>query len=282
MQTFTIALLDSGVGGLSVLKQITNTLSTPSCNLRLVYLGDTARFPYGERSTKELRYFVAQLASWLSAKGADAIVLACHTASSAAYDVAAACTNVPVYDINRSVIDLASSVNEKTVILATPATVRSGALNRMLQEKNIQADICEIACPDLAPLVESGAAGSRQAEAALQKYADMITKMDAQRVLLACTHFSFLSKQLTELLPSSVSLFDPAVHLSKQFSHLRASTSQSAVSVAYEFYVTGPTESFKDNVARYLGSKPGTVLSVTIEELERSYLSESPARAALA
>ena len=285
VKQFTIGFFDSGVGGLSVLRQVAQSLGESRESLRYLYVGDTARFPYGDRSPAEIRQFVAQITSWLSAKGADAIVIACHTAGCAAADIAAACTNIPVYDLSRSVVELASSGNQKTVILATESTVKSGVLINAIKPRN--PDVYQISCPDLAPIVEKDLAGTKTAEAALKKYVDMIVEMKAQQVVLACTHFSFLSAQLASMLATNVPVLDPAVRLSKYLAISGQAQPQDKFprvvgSASYEFFTTGEIEPFQKAIERYAGISNSTVSGITIDELVAAGSSCDPTLKALA
>src|ERR1700689_1606134 len=154
-----VAVFDSGVGGLTVLHELLVSLPTED----YVYVGDTARFPYGEKSQAQLRQFSIEIAEHVLAAGAKLIVVACNAASSAALSVLEqhlARTGRPVDVIGvvapATQLAVAGSRNGRIGLLATPATVASGAYERGVTASAPHVTLERVACPDLAPIIQGG------------------------------------------------------------------------------------------------------------------------------
>src|SRR5437016_4220607 len=154
-----VAVFDSGVGGLTVLHELLVSLPTED----YLYLGDTARFPYGDRSQEELRDFAVEIADHLLAAGAKLLVVACNAASSAALDVlerhmSERALSIDVIGVVAPATQLAvaGSRTGRIGLMATPATVASGAYERAVRDADPHVHLESVACPDLAPIIQGG------------------------------------------------------------------------------------------------------------------------------
>ncbi len=210
-----IAVFDSGVGGLTVLKELRKQLPGEST----VYLGDEARMPYGEREASEVVEFTRQAIRWLAANaGPKLVVLACNTATAAALEVVRDETGVPIIGVVRPGAAAALSATSRRAIgvLATRLTVRSGAYFRALRDLDPLVDVLQQPCPRLVPLIEAGRARSEEARAAVREYVAPLLSEGAvvapgvDTLLLGCTHYPLVRWAIEEVAGPSVRVVDSA------------------------------------------------------------------------
>lgn len=199
-----IGLFDSGLGGLTVLRQLLSRRPRQSC----LYLGDTARVPYGQRSPEEIRAIAGEVVRWLRHQGVELLVMACNTTNALAFDIAVAEAGVPVVGL----IDSAASVldSHRVGVLATSATVASGAYSRAIRANHPSARVVEVACPAFVPLIEAGELEGARIERAAAEYLAPLLQAGVESVVLGCTHYPLLAPLLERLLPDDVRLIDPA------------------------------------------------------------------------
>ncbi len=273
----TIGLFDSGVGGLSVVRQLESYFTTRGEleSYRFLYLGDTARLPYGNRPAQEIKTFVEEIVAWLTNKGADQIIMACNTSAALAYSVACAQSKVPVFDLIRPTAEhLAKSARgkQKIGVLATNATAKSQAFSKAIKEFTNDLEVVEIGCPELVGIVESGDIDSDATKKVLSKYASQLEKAGVDSVVLGCTHYPFLAGPLSSLLPENVQLVDPAALMVRSLSKNKTSPQllddSNEVEITKELYVTGPLADFAASAQACLGQAPGTIYGITVQDLQ--------------
>ncbi|ADY56857.1 glutamate racemase [Syntrophobotulus glycolicus DSM 8271] len=226
-----IGVFDSGVGGLTVVKQILASIP----DARIVYFGDTARAPYGSRSKEEIIAFSSQIIPFLISQGADIIVAACNTSSANALPVIKKDFDLPIIGPIESGACLAVKMtrNGKIGLLATERTVASEAFHlavtkvltkgvRPLAEKSGASGqsgekpislVKSQACPLFVPLIEAGLADSDQARNIVGMYLAPLTEAGVDTIILGCTHYPFLNSAITDLVGEKVVLVDPAVEI---------------------------------------------------------------------
>jgi len=200
-----VGLFDSGLGGLTVLRQVHQHYPHTPC----LYLGDTARVPYGERSTEEIRQIAAEVVQWLAAQGIGVLVMACNTSNALALDVAVAEAGVPVVGLIDSVA--ATITATRIGVLATPATAASGAYRRAIHACQADARVIEVGCPAFVPLIEAGDLDHPALRQAAQAYLSPLLDQQVEAIVLGCTHYPLLIPLLRQLLPSGITLVDPAM-----------------------------------------------------------------------
>jgi glutamate racemase len=200
-----VGLFDSGLGGLTVLRQVLERYPHSPC----LYLGDTARVPYGERSVEEIRAIAAEVVRWLRQQGVGVLVMACNTSNALALDVAVAEAGVPVVGLIDSVASEITS--DRVGVLATPATAASGAYRRAIHATRPAARVIEVGCPAFVPLIEAGDLEAPALREAAAGYLEPLLEAGVDTVLMACTHYPMLRPLLASLLPPHVQLVDPAV-----------------------------------------------------------------------
>jgi len=266
----TIGLFDSGVGGLSVLRQLESKLGSA----RLLYVGDTARCPYGGRDAGEINRFVLEIISWLIRRGADQIVMACNTSAALAAQAARSYFKVPIYDLIGSAALQAAKLRMKVGVLATENTVRTRAFTQAIVQADPQAEVVEIGCPDLVPLVERGLVNEPETRDALRRYTRGLSAQGVGAVILGCTHYPFLVDALKSVLPPDIAIIDPAEKLLLLGSDGNGNgnghgskASDRADDCATEIYVTGAPAAFMRAGQICLGRRLDTVYGITVDEL---------------
>jgi glutamate racemase len=270
-----VGLFDSGLGGLTVLRQVHALYPHSPC----LYLGDTARVPYGQRSTEEIRAIASEVVHWLRLQGVGVLVMACNTSNALALDVAVAEAGVPVVGLIDS---LASELASDHIgVLATPATAASGAYRRSIQACRPSARVLEVGCPAFVPLIEAGDLQAPALRAAAAEYVAPLLAAEVDTIVLGCTHYPLLRALLAQLLPPDVQLVDPALAAAQRLGPLLASlgdapeVDQTVESVRpplqrTRFCVTGPADAFATAAAAWLGSRPA-VRSVSLQSPTRAY-----------
>lgn len=282
-------LFDSGVGGLSVFRRLHQLASIcPERQFEFVYVGDTARCPYGNREPAEIRTFVEQIISFLANKEVDHVVMACNTSAAVALDHARNVSPIPVHDIITPAARYVASNFRRIGVMATQSTANSHAFAKRIAYQNPEVSVFELGCPKLVPLVESGDVYSDNAKAILIEYTSKMEENEVEAIILGCTHFPFLRKAIRDLLPSSVALIDPAEMLARQI----ASDLQFDVPVdllnepiaeiychhTSTFYTTGSASTFAHTAAICLGKSDAAlvpasnVLGLPLEVVEESVL----------
>ena len=246
-----IAVFDSGVGGLTVLHE--QLVHLPEEDF--VYLGDTARFPYGQRTAQELEGFCLQIAEVMLRHRAKLLVIACNTATAAALPalrrrMLQTTLGVDVLGVVRpeAVQAVTATRNGRIGLLATPATVMSGAYAEAVAAADPHVDLISVPCPDLAPLREGG----------------------VDTVILGCTHYPLVSPMLQRMLGRGVEIVTSGAALARQVEHALGSRDLAARRTgegSYRFLCTDDIESFRALGTRFLQMPLGEVQHVELEPL---------------
>ena len=211
-----IAVFDSGVGGISVLKELVKLM--PGENF--LYFGDSANAPYGKKTTREVRELTLRAAQMLFDRGAKALVIACNTATSAAIDLLRETfPDKPVLGIEPALKPAITQFPEGNIgIMATEVTLREEKLQRLIDRFDT-ATVHRISAPGLVELIEAGKADSEETEALLgQILAPYVGKLDA--LVLGCTHYPFVKKAIARVLGEDTLLFDGGAGTARQTQRL--------------------------------------------------------------
>jgi glutamate racemase len=253
-----IAVFDSGVGGLTVLQELLVELPHED----FVYLGDTARFPYGEHSAAELQRFALEIAELLLTRRAKLLVVACNAASSAALDalrerMLSTTLGVHVTGViePESRLAAAATANHRVGLLATTATVRSGAYARALAQHAPDAELVSVPCPDLAPIIQQGFPFDHRVVDTVRGYCAPLREAGVDTVILGCTHYPLIAPMLQRMLGPGVQMITSgrslaiSVARSLDASGLRATRQEEG---DYRFLCTGDVEAFRELGSRFL------------------------------
>jgi glutamate racemase len=262
-----IGVFDSGVGGLSVLRQIKQKLPAEP----LLYFGDTAHVPYGGRPLDEIRGFALEICDFLVDRGAKMIVMACNISSAVAIDEARRrFPEIPIVGVIEPGSKAAIASGAVRIgVLATLGTVKSGAYSRVLEGLNPDVTVAEVACPDFVPIVEAELVDSADAFRAASEYLRPLSTFGAASVILGCTHYPFLQKTLEaaalDIFPKDRQpvFIDPAIETANTVVDVLASTRCYCAAkspVSCEYFVSGSVDSFRQNGSFFLGVPVVSVL----------------------
>lgn len=208
----SIGIFDSGVGGLTVFSEIRKSL--PHENL--IYVGDTERFPYGNKSKENIIQFAKQITEFLIEKKVKMIVIACGTATSQALKELREIYKIPIFGIIEPTIQnqIDSSI-KKVGIIATKGTIRSNAWIDAIKAKNENIITISKECPLLAPMAEEGWVDNEVAKFTIREYMKVFKGEDIQKLILGCTHYPLFKKLIQEELGSNVKLVNTGEEIAK-------------------------------------------------------------------
>ena len=264
-----IGVFDSGVGGLTVLKELRRQLPSEAT----IYLGDEARMPYGPRPASEVVEFTREAMRWFSSHDCKLIVIACNTATSAALETVRDEVPVPLIGVVRpgAAAAVAASQRRAIGVLATAGTVRSGAYIRAVRDLDPLADVTQQPCPKLVPLVEEGKAGTPEALAAVRAYVEPLLTEGAvvtpavDTLLLGCTHYPLLREEIAKVAGPGVRVVDSATTTALAVREVLVSHRllASPVTPKHEVYATGPADRFR-TVARTIFGEDVPVESTSL------------------
>ncbi len=251
-----IGVFDSGLGGLTVVKELFRQLPGRG----VVYLGDNARFPYGSKGRDVVRQFAVQDAEFLKAHGADAIIVACNTASALAIAAVRAAVDVPVFEVVTPAVARAAVLTKGRVgVIGTRGTIWSGVYVEKMSDASPRTKVFSQACPLFVPIVEEGWVRRLEAATIAKTYLNPLRLRRIDTLILGCTHYPFLRSQIATAVGPGVRLVDPAHETVAEFARFLDSEPELAAKLASEktnrFFATDKTEHFAQLAARWLGQK---------------------------
>jgi glutamate racemase len=250
-----IGVFDSGIGGLTVLHQIIEALPRENT----VYLGDTARAPYGTKSVETVLRYSFENCQFLVEKGVKLIVVACNTSTAIALERLKGSLSVPVIGVIEPGVRraLASTKNQRVGVIGTEATIQSGAYTRALKAADPRIEVYSRACPLFVPLVEEGWTDNEVVEMTVRAYLGSLKQSGIDTLILGCTHYPLLKKAIRKFLGSSVRLVDSAEETAKEVGVVlkESRRAKNAGRAAHGFFVTDAPERFIKVGQRFLGDK---------------------------
>lgn len=272
-----IGIFDSGVGGLTVYRALHERLP----NEHFVYLGDTARVPYGTKSLSTVERYGIENAKFLEAHGIKLLVVACNTASALALPAIRSAVGVPVIGViepgARAAVAVAAG--KSVGVIATEATVKSGAYASAIARMDPTIKVMERSCPLFVPLAEEGWADTDVARAVAEQYLNDFIEQDLGALVLGCTHYPILRELIGEVVGSDVALIDSGEAAAREVEVLLESSEFAAGAVAStagdvrerelcddldHFYVTDAAERFAKVAERFLGMSPSILEAVEV------------------
>jgi glutamate racemase len=249
-----IGVFDSGLGGLTVVKELTKILP----NEDIIYLGDTARVPYGTRSKETIVKFSFEDANFLIGKKVKCIVIACNTASSMVGDALKRKLKIPVFDVIGPALSEAKRVSKgKIGTIGTRATIGSGAYKGTIG----------VACPLLVPFIEEGETESDALKLVVRDYLKSFEGKDIDTLILGCTHYPIIGNIIQEEIGKNIKLINPEKTVSaetKKFLSQNNMLSSQKVAGKRQYFVTDMTERFKKVAEMFLGHSLDGILEKTL------------------
>jgi glutamate racemase len=205
-----IGVFDSGIGGLTVVKALQNTLP----NENIFYLGDTARVPYGSKSAETVGRYSLEMAEMLTEENAKIVVVACNTASSVALPKLKENLSVPVIGVIEpgARAAVAATRNGHVGVIGTRATIRSGSYENALRSLDADLRVNSRACPLLVPLIEEGLLNDEVTDRVIARYLEPMTNDGIDTLVLGCTHYPLLTTAIARFLGEEITLVDSAIN----------------------------------------------------------------------
>jgi glutamate racemase len=257
-----IGLFDSGIGGLTVLQQIIEKL--PKENT--VYLGDTARSPYGTKSVETVLRYSFENADFLIGKGVKVVVVACNTSTAVALGSLAENLSVPVVGVIEpgARAALKQTKNKRIGVIGTEATIQSGAYSRALKQIDPKVEVYSRACPLFVPLVEEGWLDNEVVEKTVESYLGSLKRGGIDTLILGCTHYPLLKKAIRRFMGRDVRLVDSAEETANEVSRLleKKSLQRERGKGGARFFVTDVPDRFIKVGRRFLGEKVDSAVRI--------------------
>jgi len=269
MDARPIGVFDSGLGGLTTVKKLAEFLTGED----IIYLGDTGRVPYGSRSAETIVKYARQDAAFLAGFDIKAMVIACNTVCSTAYDILDNTYGMPVYEVVSAPSKTALSItkNGKIGVIGTSATIRSRAYETALLDVSPEVEVVSVACPLFVPLVENGRTGADDIAVLTiaEDYLAKIRECGADTLIMGCTHYPLLRDVISKVLGCGVSLVDSGEETAKLVAEdlkRRDLLSAGGTQRTIRYYVTDSPEGFSGFASPILGSDVGgRVEQITLE-----------------
>jgi glutamate racemase len=250
-----IGVFDSGIGGLTVLHRIIEALPRENT----VYLGDTARAPYGTKSVETVLRYSFENSDFLIEKGVKLLVVACNTCSAIALTPVRERLAIPVVGVIEPGVRRAikSTKNKKIGVIGTEATIQSGAYTRALRNADPAFEVYSRACPLFVPLVEEGWTDNAVVELTVKNYLGSLKQSGIDTLILGCTHYPLLKKAIRKFMGKGVVLVDSAEEVATEVAALlkRHSLARKNGKATHGFFVTDAPERFIKVGRRFLGEK---------------------------
>jgi glutamate racemase len=263
-----IGIFDSGAGGLTVLHECLVTLPHED----FVYVGDSARCPYGPRPHAEIRRFAHEIAAYLEQEGVKLIVAACNAATSAALPALQEALSVPIVGVlvPEAHAAVQATRNRRIGLLATEATVASRRYEEIVRALDAGATVVSVACPRLVPLIEAGVVGE-DLDAAVREYAAPLKDAEVDTVILGCTHYPMIKRVFERAFGRGTTLVFSADETAREVAETLARKgveNDPARDGETRFLTTGAPEEFQALGERFLQLPIPRVERVTVRELE--------------
>jgi glutamate racemase len=265
MRTAPLGIFDSGVGGLTVVRAVQTLLPAED----IVYLGDTARVPYGSKSPETIRQFAHEDVRFLLDRGVKAVVVACNTVTAHALPALQEQYRIPIIGVIEPGVDavLSDAAAQRVGIIATRGTVRSHAYQHALAQRRTGLIIHANPAPLLVPLIEENWLDHPSTLAALHTYLDPMVERGIDTLLLACTHYPLLIPVLRDFLPAGIRIVDSATTCAELVKSELARLdlhNHGDVSGKLEIHLTDLSEQFEDLSRRFLAKSPGRIARVVL------------------
>lgn len=241
-----IGIFDSGVGGLTVVRVMLDKLPRE----KIIYIGDIAHMPYGSRTVEELQTYADQIVAFLVHKGVKLVIAACNTSSAVSLGYLKKKYKVPIIGVIEPGVQRAIEVtrNGRIGVIATEATIKSGAFPAVAQQINLEIKVFGKACPLLVPLIEAGEIQGPNIERICREYLSPLIQARVDVLILGCTHYPFLVPVIQKIMGDEVILIDPALETVAEARSMLAKLGQLNQTrngcINHYFFSTGSVNSF--------------------------------------
>lgn len=264
-----IGVFDSGVGGLTVAREIMRNLP----NEKIVYFGDTARVPYGSKSKETVLRYSRQIVRFLRTQEVKAIVIACNTASAMALEEMRHEIDIPIIGVVRPGVKAAveTTNNKRIGVIGTSATVGTHIYRELIQTSDPTIEVFEKSCPLLCPLVEEGWLKDPVTDEVLRRYLSELLEKGIDSLIMGCTHYPLLRSAMKRIVGDSVNLVNPAYETALRLKEVLeeqgiACRGHEEEEFPYRFFVSDMAERFTQFASTILPFDVRTTQKVNIEE----------------
>lgn len=206
---YPIGVFDSGLGGLTVLRELYRQLPQES----ILYFADTARLPYGTRSEEEIFQFCREILHWMTTQKVKMVIMACNTSSALALETVRSEFDIPILGVILPGARAAVEAGKRIGVIATPATTNSNAYQQAIREVNPRAKVWQVSCPEFVPLIEQNRLNDPYVREVAQHYLAPLQEREIDTLVYGCTHYPYLASVFGDILPSTVTFVDPAEHV---------------------------------------------------------------------
>lgn len=252
-----IGVFDSGIGGLTVANAIQKLMPKEA----LVYFGDTAHLPYGDKSPEAIKYYSLKIAKFLIDEGCKAIVIACNTASSLAYhDLKLFLgTQIPIYSVIDPVVEYMTASHQfKNIgVIATRATIKSNVYAEKIHLQKPEIEVKSLATPLLVPMIEEGFFNDQISSTLIQTYLSDPVLQGIDSLILGCTHYPLIRNEIAAYYQSKIAIIDnteiTAMHLQKELKRMDLLNEEKPE--PHQFYVSDFTDSFEKSTKLFFGQQ---------------------------
>ena len=256
MDNRPIGVFDSGLGGLTVVKELMRIL--PAENI--VYFGDTARIPYGTRSRKMVTKYSSQCIRFLVNKNVKMAVIACNTVSASSFEPLSAMFDLPLVSVIQPGANAAvkATQNGRIGVIGTSGAIRSQAYPNAIKELNPQIQVLDKACTLFVPIVEEGWSDTKVAFLTAEQYLKDIKKQDVDTLVLGCTHYPLLENTISTVMGSGVRLINPAINTAEKVKNMLTDINglnNGEKQAEIQYYVSDFGQSFQKIGSHFLGRK---------------------------
>lgn len=253
MDNRPIGIFDSGVGGLTVFKEIRALLP----NENLIYFGDTARVPYGNKSAIAVQKYSLEIAKFLEMQNVKMIIIACNTASALALTTLRNEVRIPVIGVIEPGVRAAikSAHNNSIAVIGTKATISSGAYQNRIKRLRNSINVIAVPCPLFVPIVEENLMNTKIAADAMEMYLSDLKKTNIKSLILACTHYPLLKTQISNFFDNNINLVDSAYETAKEVKETleaRRIMTEQETAGKESFFVSDSPETFSNIAANFL------------------------------
>ena len=259
MKNLSIGMFDSGIGGLTVLKEVKKLLPSE----HILYLGDSARVPYGSKSPQTVTRYALESAIFLLTKGIKLLVIACNTSSALALHILKKKLPIPVLGvIDPAAVEAARLTRTKRVgVIGTRATTRSMAYEKAVRKLDAEIEVVSMACPLFVPIVEEGLENDKIARLVAEKYLGSFKHSGIDVLVMGCTHYPVLEGVIAASLGKGVSIINTGKETAKvvmKTLRQKGMTNDSGKG-GCEYFVTDSPDTFKEIGGRFLGEDLNSV-----------------------
>jgi glutamate racemase len=255
MKTLSIGMFDSGIGGLTVLKEVKKLLPSE----HILYLGDSARLPYGNKSPQTIIKYALESAIFLLTQGIKVLVIACNTSSALAMDILKRKLPIPVLGvIYPAALEAVQYTKTKKIgVIGTKATINSLAYRKAIKKLDPEVEVIAKPCPLFVPIVEEGLENDKVALLMAEKYLNDFHHSGIDTLVMGCTHYPVLEHVINNIMGNGITIVNTGKETAKEVKHTLETKAiiNNAGKGGCEYFVTDSPDTFKEIGSRFLGEE---------------------------